>query len=144
MKTKHLLMAGLGLISFVGMSLSSVQKAFGQDRIVQDSKGRFYLEATFEYDPPYIRCTRDAQYCFNVVNRTECRRGICLYRLSLINEKTVFHNQYYASFCWDTARDPLIDSAIEGIDCRIYGAPRSGGTGLEDALDRLRDDLHKI
>ena len=43
MKTKHLLMAGLGLISFVGMSLSSVQKACAQFQVVEDNLGRPYL-----------------------------------------------------------------------------------------------------
>ena len=133
MKTKHLLMAGLGLISFVGMSLSSVQKAFAQswifqgtyDRIVQDSQGRWYLEVLRDaYKPPYIRCTSDAQYCFQVSERIGCRQGRCLYALSLINEKTAFHNSAYASACWSGIRDAIIESSIRGIDCRIYGALR--------------------
>ena len=160
MKTKHLLMAGLGLISFVGMSLSSVQKAFGQariiqdtqgkhDRIVQDSQGRFYLEVWGGYSPPYIRCTRDAQYCFHVFDPIPCPQGTC-YPLSLINEKTVFHNPYYADFCWKNYSDALTDSVIEAIDCGIYGAlrrgsgMRRGGTRLEDAIDRLREQLDRI
>ncbi len=67
MKTKHLLMAGLGLISFVGMSLGSVQKAFGQERVVQDNQGRPYLAVRQGYDVgPHIRCSRDGERCFNL------------------------------------------------------------------------------
>ncbi len=50
MKIKHLLMAGLGLISFVAMSLGSVQKAVGQERVVQDNQGRPYLAVKQGYD----------------------------------------------------------------------------------------------
>ena len=92
-------MAGLGLIGFVGMSLGSVQKAIGQERVVQDNQGRPYLAVRQGYDVgSHLRCTRDGERCFNL-NFVGCDQNlqICLYQLSLINRKTMFHNSYKAS-----------------------------------------------
>ena len=90
MKTKHLLMAGLGLISFVGMSLSSVQKALAQLQIVEDNLGRPYLAIPRGYGRPDAVCTSDNQYCLNVsYNPSSCDPWVCFFPLSL-KERTIY------------------------------------------------------
>ncbi|MDJ0519745.1 MAG: hypothetical protein QNJ74_26945 [Trichodesmium sp. MO_231.B1] len=148
MKTKHLLMAGLGLISFVGMSLGSVQKAFGQERVVQDNQARPYLAVRQGYDVgPHIRCSRDGERCFNL-DFVGCDRDaqICLYQLSLINRKTIFHNPLDAYSCWSSGDISLLRRQY--INCRIYGVSKEvseynkrRGEKLDDKLQRIQDRL---
>ncbi len=117
-------MAGLGLISFVGMSLGSVQKVFGQERVVQDNQGRPYLAVKQGYDVgPHIRCSRDGEHCFNL-DFVGCDEDVqmCFYQLSLINRKTIFHDSSSARSCWGSG--DLAAYSSQFTNCRIYGVPK--------------------
>jgi len=132
MKTKHLLMAGLGLISFVGMSISSVQKAFGQSWIFQDNQGRPYLAVPPGYGRPDSVCTSDNQYCFNVsYSPSKCYPQGCIFPLSLTNRITNFgnpsdsgsRNRTYADLCRSASYNDVAAIATDGVDCTNYGYP---------------------
>ena len=162
MKTKHLLMAGLGLISFVGMSLSSVQKAFAQSRIVEDNRGRLYLAVPRGYGRPDSVCTYDNQYCFNVgYNPSACEPGGCYFPLSLINRRTDFRSpsysgsrDRYAEFCRRAASNPTSEIAalpLRNFDCTIYGYPEELNDSIKRTIeiydgnmDEIRRNLNKL
>ncbi|NEQ38184.1 MAG: hypothetical protein F6K40_18725 [Okeania sp. SIO3I5] len=122
MKTKHLLMAGLGLISFVGMSLSSVQKAFGQERVVEDNQGRLYLEVRQGYNRPDTFCAirRDYRYCFNVsYNPSECYQGVCFFSLIRnVDQEIKDRNRCLLARRGNIAAVHLVRAL--GLDCTTY------------------------
>ena len=144
MKTKHLLMAGLGLISFVGMSLSSVKKAFGQERVIE-YQGRPFLAVKQGYDVgPHIRCSRDGEHCFNL-NFVGCDQSLqtCFYQLSLINRKTMFHDSSNATLCWGSGDFAAMGIALRAIDCRIYGVPQEISEYNRRRGQRVREQLRR-
>ncbi|NEQ34873.1 MAG: hypothetical protein F6K40_00515 [Okeania sp. SIO3I5] len=149
MKTKHLLMAGLGLISFVGMSLSSVQKAFGQSRIVEDNQGRLYLAVPQGYGRPSSVCTNDNQYCFNVAhNPSACYPEGCVFPLSsikIINRRANFRSPSYSSPRYSSGVDPceVPGSPEAAVICNAI-APGRVNPNIQRGVDRFNTNIRRL
>ncbi|NEP82906.1 MAG: hypothetical protein F6K39_35065 [Okeania sp. SIO3B3] len=120
MKSKHLLIAGLGLISFVGISLSSVQKAVAQSRIVEDNRGRLYLAVPRGSGRPDAVCTSDNQYCFNVsYSPSECYPEGCIFPLSFIDRRTDFRRPSYSGSRYSSNADWCRGTVSSGLVARM-------------------------
>lgn len=135
---------------FASVGIFSGTTVLAQGKIVNYQGKQYLVRQLDEELGPNIRCSRDGESCYSL-EIVDCNESVCIYGLSLITTRTLFHNSGYADACWGTGDIYDLIIATNGIDCRIYGMSnrmfqernrQAGYTNREfDDLKRKFDEL---
>jgi hypothetical protein len=136
---------------FASLGLFSATTALAQGKVVNYQGKQYLVLPKGEALGPSVRCSRHGESCYSL-GLVDCNERGCIYGLSLITTKTIFHSSGYADACWGSGDMHDLIIATNGIDCRIYGMSnrmfqernrQAGHTNrefddLKQQIDRLR------
>ncbi|MEZ2322330.1 MAG: hypothetical protein ACBR15_25360 [Microcoleus sp.] len=146
MKIKNFVILGS---LFASLGLFSATTVLAQGRVVNYQGKQYLFLPKGEELGPSVRCSRDGESCYSL-GLVDCNERGCLYGLSLMTTRTIFHNPIHADACWRVGSTYEYILATSGVDCRIYGVSnrmfqekmRQGEDTkrrLDDAYRRLRE-----
>ncbi|MEG3893186.1 hypothetical protein QUB36_18250 [Microcoleus sp. AT8-B1] len=134
---------------FASLGFFSATTVLAQGKIVNYQGKQYLVLPKSEELGPSVRCSRDGESCYSL-GIVDCNETACIYGLSLITTRTIFHNPIHADACWRVGSTYEYILATSGVDCRIYGVSnrviqekmRQGEDTkrrLDDAYRRLRE-----
>lgn len=129
MKSRHLVTAGLGLVTFISLGVLPAQKALSQEGIVYSDQGEPFFVSRGKDIGTRVRCTRDAAECFSLTFVGCNQQNYCFFKLQRIPPNSSFHNPLVAQACWSGNWTFLL--GFGSPDCRVYGV------SAEVSADRL-------
>jgi hypothetical protein len=132
---------------FASLGLFSATTVLAQGKIVNYQGKQYLVLPKGEALGPSVRCSRDGESCYSL-GLVDCNETACIYGLSLMTTRTIFHNPIHAEACWGVGSTYEYILANSGVDCRIYGVPNrmleEKMRQAEDTKRRLNDALRQL
>ena len=132
---------------FASLGIFSATTVLAQGKIVNYQGKQYLVLQKGEVLGPSVRCSRDGESCYSL-GLVDCNETVCIYGLSLITTRTIFHDPILAGACWGVGSTYEYILATSGVDCRIYGVPNrmldEKMRQAEDTKRRLDDALRQL